>query len=146
MGIVEDLVGAPGLYLGIDNVQQRGLSGASRMVVTRLPGDVGVTIDYEVFNPAFPESPRGHVEHTVLARTHAGDVVMVIADTHAGALTILREGDPGVFEAPVGVTLPYPMKVVLSVPEPGRLRHSWWYGSPETGALEQDVSELALTR
>jgi hypothetical protein len=146
MGIVEDLVANPGLYLGIDNVQQRGLSGASRMVVTRLPGDVGVTIDYEVLNPAFPESPRGHVEHTVLARTHGGDVIMAIADTHGGALTILREGEPGVFEAPDGTTLPYPMKVVVSVPEPGKLRHAWWYGSAETGALEQDVSDLVLTR
>jgi len=32
------------------------------------------------------------------------------------------------------------------VPEPGKLRHSWWYGSNETGAQEQDVSDLVLSK
>ena len=141
MGIVEDLVAAPGLYLGIDHVQQRGLDGAARMVVTVLPGRVGVALDYEVLNAAFPDDVRGHVEHTLIARTHGGDVVMAITDTHSGALTILRESAPGVFDTS-DVPLPYPMKVVVSVPEPGRIRHAWWYGRPGDEALEQDVSEL----
>jgi hypothetical protein len=146
MGIVEDLVASPGLYLGIDDVAGRDLRGAARMVVTPLPGDVGVTLDYEIFNPAFPDNPRGHVEHTILARTHDGGAVMVIADTHSGAITILREQQPGVFEAGDPDALPYPMKVVVTVPEPGRLRHAWWYGSREEGAVERDVSELVLTK
>jgi hypothetical protein len=40
---------------------------------------------------------------------------------------------------------PFPMKVLLSVPAPGRLRHSWWYGRPGGEAIERDVSELTRT-
>jgi hypothetical protein len=36
------------------------------------------------------------------------------------------------------------MRVELSVPESGRLRHSWWYGRPGGVAEERDVSELTL--
>jgi hypothetical protein len=36
------------------------------------------------------------------------------------------------------------MKVVVSVPEPSRLRHAWWYGSPGEQATERDVAELEL--
>jgi hypothetical protein len=145
MGIIDDLLARPGLYIGIDRVTASDRRGAARIAVTPLPGRVGVTLDYEIFNATMAENPRGHVEHTVIARTHSGGVVMAIADTHAGALTILHEGEPGVFEAEDESTLPYPMKVVVSIPEPGRLRHSWWYGSREEGAIERDVSELTLS-
>ena len=53
----------------------------------------------------------------------------------------MRETEPGTFE-PVD-RVPYPMKVVLSVPEPGQLRHAWWYGRDE-GPVERDVSLLKL--
>ena len=53
------------------------------------------------------------------------------------------ETDPGVFEPGDG-PLPYPMKVVVSVPAPGRLRHAWWYGSPGEDPTERDVAELEL--
>ena len=36
------------------------------------------------------------------------------------------------------------MKVVVTMPEPGRLRHAWWYNSPGEEAVEQDVAELTL--
>jgi hypothetical protein len=36
------------------------------------------------------------------------------------------------------------MKVVVSVPEPGRLRHAWWYGSPGEELTERDVAVLEL--
>ncbi|MGH8979006.1 MAG: hypothetical protein ACRDV7_13090 [Acidimicrobiia bacterium] len=145
MGIVDDLLANPGLYIGIDRVMDSDLRGAARIAVTPLPGRVGVALDYEVYNGSMPENPRGHVEHTLIARAHSGKVIMVIADTHSGALTILEEGEPGVFEPEADAALPYPVKVVVTFPEPGRLRHAWWYGSREEGAVERDVSELTLT-
>ena len=45
---------------------------------------------------------------------------------------------------PGDIPSPYPIKVVVSVPEPGRLRHAWWYGSPGEEAVEQDVADLDL--
>jgi hypothetical protein len=108
MGIVDDLLANPGLYIGIDRVMDSDLRGAARIAVTPLPGRVGVALDYEVFNGSMPENPRGHVEHTLIARAHSGKVIMVIADTHSGALTILEEGEPGVFEPEADAALPYP--------------------------------------
>jgi hypothetical protein len=84
------------------------------------------------------------VEHTVIARTHDGGTVMVIGHPHASSVALLRETDPGTFE--VGSEgSPFPMKVVVSVPEPGRIRHAWWYGAPGEHAVERDVTELALS-
>ena len=37
---------------------------------------------------------------------------------------------------------PFPMRVELSMPEPGRLRHSWWYGAPGEEAIARDVAVL----
>jgi hypothetical protein len=113
------------------------------MVVTALPGRSGVTLDYEIFNPAAPGGVRGHAEHTVIARAHGDGVIMLVADVHATAVSILRETEPGVFEpGPEGT--PFPMKVVLSMPEPGVLHHHWWYGSPGQEAIARDLAELTL--
>ena len=144
MGVVDDLVANPGLYLGIDRVAGRDTEGVARILVTALPGKAGVTLDYEVFNPAMADQPRGHVEHTVVARTHDGPAIMVIGHTHAGSVTILHETDPGTFELGDEVS-PFPMKVVISVPGAGRLHHAWWYGPAGGEAIERDVSELSLT-
>lgn len=141
MTIIDDLLANAGLYVGIDHAQRTDQVGSARMVVTPLPGDVGVTLDYEIFNPDGPGPVRGHVEHTVIARAHGGATVMVIADTHAGAAVTLHETESGVFEpGPDGV--PYPMKVVISVPEPGLLHHHWWYGGDD-GAKPMDLAELS---
>ena len=143
MAIVDDLVANPGLYIGVDRVVGSDLVGSARMVVTPLPGGTGVTLDYEIFNASSPGPVRGHVEHTVIARAHGGDTVMVIADSHAGSVVTLRETEPGVFEpGPEGS--PYPMKVVVSVPEPGTLHHHWWYGGADEGAVARDLAELTL--
>ena len=132
MTIVDDLLAHPGLYIGIDTVAGSDLRGAARIVVTPLPGGAGVTLDYEIFNAATPERIRGHVEHTMLARTHDGGTVMVIGHPHAQSVAILRETEPGTFELGAESS-PFPMKVEVSMPEPGRLRHAWWYGAPGEG-------------
>ena len=144
MSVVDDLLANPGLYLGVDTVAGSDLRGAARLVVTPLPGGSGVTLDYEILNGSTPDRVRGHVEHTILARTHDGSTVMVIGHPHAPSVAILRETEPGTFElGPEGS--PFPMKVILSVPEPGRLRHVWWYGQPGGEAIERDVAELTLS-
>ena len=143
MGLIDDLVAHPGLYLGVDTVTDSDRRGAARMVVTRLPGDAGVTLDYEILNGLMPEQVRGHVEHTLVARAQGGDTVMIVADTHASVVTILRQTAPGVFEpGPEGS--PYPMRVTMSMTEPGVLRHAWAYGRPGDEAVERDVSVLRL--
>jgi hypothetical protein len=144
MTIVDELVANPGLYVGVDRVVGTDLVGSARMMVTALPGRTGVALDYEVFNPASPGPLRGHVEHTLVARAHDGDTIMVIADTHSGGLVVLHETESGVFEAPPEDS-PYPMKVVIAVPEAGRLDHHWWYGAPGEEAVPRDLAELTLT-
>ncbi|HEY1740143.1 MAG TPA: hypothetical protein VGI86_15615 [Acidimicrobiia bacterium] len=139
MTIVDDLLANPGLYLGIDHVTGTELRGAARIVVTPLPGGSGVSLDYEVLNPEHPDNVRGHVEHTVVARTHDGGTVMVIGHPHASSVAVLHETEPGTFEVGTGGT-PFPMKVVVSMPEPGQIRHAWWYGRPGGTAEERDVS------
>jgi hypothetical protein len=139
--IVDDLLANPGLYVGIDSLAGSDLRGAARIAVTPLPGGSGVTLDYEVFNPATPDRIRGHVEHTIVARTHDGGAVMVIGHAHAQSVAILREAAPGIFELGAEGS-PFPMKVELTMPEPGQLRHSWWYGAPGQEAIERDVAVL----
>jgi hypothetical protein len=140
VSIVDALVAHPGLYVGVDRVQGTDLVGSARMVVTPLPGNAGVTLDYEIFNPA-RGAVRGHVEHTVIARAHGDGTVMIVADTHAGALVTLHETEPGVFEPGPGGS-PYPMRVVVAMPEPGVLHHHWWYGAPGDQAVPRDLAEL----
>jgi hypothetical protein len=144
MSVVDDLLANPGLYLGVDAAAGSELRGAARLVVTPLPGGAGVSLDYEILNGSTPDRVLGHVEHTILARTHDGSTVMVIGHPHATSVAILRETEPGTFElGPEGS--PFPMKVILTVPEPGRLRHVWWYGRPGGEAIERDVAELTLS-
>ncbi|MCU1466808.1 MAG: hypothetical protein JWM72_2736 [Actinomycetia bacterium] len=141
MTIVDDLLAHPGLYIGIDTVADSDFRGAARLVVTPLPGGSGVTLDYEIFNPATPDRIRGHIEHTMVGRTHDGGTVMVIGHEHASSVAMLRESGPGVFELGAEPS-PFPMRVELTMPEPGKLRHSWWYGRPGGEAVERDVSML----
>jgi len=143
MGIVDELLANAGLYVGKDTGAESELVGAARIMVSPLPGRAGVSLDYEILNGLAPGPVLGHVEHTVIGRTDDGSTVMVIAHTHGQGITILRETEPGVFELG-DMPSPYPMKVVVSVPEPGRLRHAWWYGSPGDQAVERDVAELDI--
>jgi hypothetical protein len=141
MGIVDDLLAHPGLYLGVDQVVNADRVGAARIIITPLPGQAGVTLDYEIFNPSTPERLLGHVERTIVGRTHDGASVMVISDMHAASLAILRETEPGVFELGTEVAA-YPMKVVISMPEVDHLRHSWWFGAPGEEAVERVIADV----
>src|SRR3954468_19780178 len=94
VGIVDDLLDQPGLYVGVDRVTNADRVGAARIVVTPLPGRAGVTLDYEIFNPADPDRLHGHTEHTMIGRSHDGPNVMVISDKHAPSLAILQETEP----------------------------------------------------
>lgn len=138
MGIVDDLLTSPGVYVGVDRMSGSDHTGVARIVVTALPGGAGVRLDYEVI----AGSGQVHVEHTMIGRTPGG-AVMVIGHTHGEFLAVLRETDPGVFELGDEPS-PFPMKVVLSVPEPGRIRHAWWYGAAGAAPVERDVAEVTL--
>ena len=142
MGIIDDLLTNPGLYVGTDRVMDADRVGAARILLTPLPGQSGVALDYEIFNPSAPERLHGHVEHTMIGRSHEGPNLMVISDMHAPSIAVLHETEPGVFEL-CGEPSAYPMKVVISVPEPGRLHHAWWFGPPGDDAVERVVAELA---
>jgi hypothetical protein len=143
MGILDDLLANPGLYIGKDTAVGRGLVGAARIVVSPLPGGAGVSLDYEVLNGLAPGPVLGHAEHTVVGKADDGSTLMVIAHTHGEGITILHETEPGVFEPGDG-PVPYPMKVVVSMPAPGQLRHAWWYGSPGDEPAERDVAEVEI--
>ncbi len=143
MGIVDDLLQHTGLYLGIDHDTAGRGEAAARILVTPLPGHGGVTLDYETFNPASPDRVRGHHEHAILARTHAGPAVLVTGHIHADSVAVLHETEPGVFElGDEGSS--FPMRITISMPEPGQLVHSWWYGAPGEAAEERDRAELRL--
>ncbi|MCU1486871.1 MAG: hypothetical protein JWN67_3617 [Actinomycetia bacterium] len=146
MAIVDDLLANPGLYVGLDRlrIDETDHTGVARIVVTPLPGGSGVSLDYEVLSPVGPDGGRNHHEHTLVARGHDGGTLMLIGHTHADGLEVLRETEPGVFERGDGEPGPFPVKVVVSVPAPGRIRHAWWYGRPGDVAIERDISEVVL--
>ncbi|HVZ93868.1 MAG TPA: hypothetical protein VG797_05105, partial [Phycisphaerales bacterium] len=75
-----------------------------------------------------------------VARTAGGDTVMVIGHPHADSVALMKETSPGVFE-PSEEVQAFPMKVELSVPEPGRLLHTWWYGRPGGSAEPRDATD-----
>jgi hypothetical protein len=144
MGIVDDLLAHPGVYVGLDHARRHSETGAARIEVKPLPGGGGVSLDYEIFNIAHPDHIRGHVEHEVIGRTADGRTVMVVAHSNGGpTIEVLHETEPGTF-VPSGATA-YPMKVVVTMTEPGKLRHAWWYGSPGEEPQENDVAEVTLT-
>jgi hypothetical protein len=144
MGIIDDLIAHPGVYLGMDRgVDPRGTS-AAKIVVTRLPGGAGVTLDYETFNADNEERIRGHAEHAVLGRTHGGGAILVTGHIHADTVAVLRESEPGLFvmgDEPSA----FPVAIRISVPAPGRLIHSWSYGAPGEDPVERDRAELTLS-
>jgi len=143
VGIVEELVANPGLYVGTDTVRGVDLTAVARIAVTVLPGGAGVSLDYDVYNPGGSGPIRAHAEHTILAKGDDGNALMVVAHTHGEGVTVMHETEPGTFE-PGDPAPPYPMRITLSAPAPGRLRHGWWYGRPGEPLEERDVAEVEL--
>ena len=143
MSIVDDLLQHPGLYLGIVHDLGDGGEAAARIVVTPLPGRAGVELDYETFNHENQDRIRGHHEHAILARSHEGPSMLITAHMHADSVAVLRETDPGVFELGAEGS-PFPMKITIEMPEPGRLIHCWWYGRPGGVPIQHDRTELRL--
>jgi hypothetical protein len=142
MGIVDDLLEHPGLYLGVVHDIDDGGEAAARLFVDRLPGGAGVALDYQTFNPN-PDNVRGHYEQAMLIRVHVGPSILVTAHSHAPSAAILRETDPGVFELG-DESSPFPMKITIEVPTPGELVHCWWYGPPGGVIKQHDRTELRL--
>lgn len=141
MGIVDDLLANSGLYLGLDREMERGGESAAKMVITPLPGGAGVMLDYETFNAAPGRGVRGHAEHAVIGRTHGGGAILVTGHIHGDSVTVLRETEPGVFvmgDEPSA----FPVAITISVPEPGKLVHSWSYAAPGEQPIERDRAEL----
>jgi hypothetical protein len=141
MGIVDDLLANPGTYIGIDHDTEGHGSAAAKIVIAPLPGGAGVTLDYETFNPASAERIRGHAEHAVIGRTHGGGAILVTGHIHGDSVSVLRETEPGVFimgDEPSA----FPVAITISVPEPGKLVHSWSYGRPGEEPIERDRAEL----
>lgn len=144
MSIVDDLLQNPGTYIGIDTDTGGHGQAAARIVITRLPGGAGVTLDYETFNPESKDRIQGHAERAIVARTASG-AVYVTAHVHADSVAILRETKPGVFELGDEPN-PFPMAIRIEVPQPGRLLHAWSYGAPGEEPTERDLAELTLLR
>jgi hypothetical protein len=144
MGVLDDLLANPGLYLGLNRDPSSGEAAAARMLISPLPGRAGVTIDYETFNPAAPDRVRGHAERSVLARTPGGGVMLLVGHVHADTIALLRENEPGVFVAGTEDSA-FPVSIRMSMPEPGLLKHAWWYGMPGDEPIERDVAEVRLT-
>jgi hypothetical protein len=143
MGIVDQLLANPGVYVGIDHDTAGRGSSAARIVVTPLPGGSGVSLDYETFNPANEDRVRGHAEHAVIGRVHEGGAVLVTGHIHADTVAVLHEREPGVFalgDAPSA----FPMAIKISMPEPGRLIHTWAYGAPGEEPVDRDRAEVRL--
>ena len=112
MGIVDDLLEHPGLYLGVVHDMDNGNEDAARMFVDPLPGRAGVALDYQTFNPANSDNVRGHYEQAMLVRVYVGQSILVTAHSHATSAAILRETDPGVFELGDEGS-PFPMKITI---------------------------------
>jgi hypothetical protein len=144
MGIIEDLVAHPGVYVGLDRDATTERVSAAKIVVTPLPGGAGVTFDFESFNTHDADRVRGHAEHAVLGRTHGGGSILVTGHIHADTVAVLRESEPGVFVMGAEPS-PFPLAVKISVPAPGRLVYVWSFGAPGEQIVERDRAELTLS-
>ena len=137
--VIDQLLAAPGLYLGTQVTPHAPGDevGVARIVVTPLPGESGVSLDYEVLTPT---NGRNHAEHAVLARGTKGAILMT-AHSHADLATVAHETEAGYFPAADGDAT-FPMAIRLEVPEPGHLIYSWSYGRPGEELRVADVGDL----
>lgn len=145
MTIVDVLIANPGVYLGLGvdpaDTNDPPRSQAARLVITPLPSNAGVAIDYETFNPANRSRLQPHIEHAVIGRLQGGGAILVTGHAHAETVAVLRETSPGEFtigDDPAA----FPMAISISVPEPGRLVYMWSYGEPGGEPVPRDRAEL----
>ena len=138
--LIDQLTSKCGLYTGPHSHPAAAATPTevARVSVARLPGDSGVSLDYEVLDP---ENGRVHAEHAMLARTVRG-LALITAHNHAEVVSVLYETEAGYF--PASSEEPFPMAVRLEVPEPGRLVYSWSYGRPGEELIVRDVGRLRL--
>ncbi|MEO8539905.1 MAG: hypothetical protein ABI577_09215 [bacterium] len=137
--LIDQLIANPGLYSGTqaDPTASHPSGSVARIVVTPLPGGAGVAMDYEVLSP---ENGRVHNEHSVLARTPGG-VLLMVSHSHADRASVLHEAEPGYFPARDGEAT-FPMAIRLEVPAPGQLVYSWSYGTPGEQLVVRDVGTM----
>jgi hypothetical protein len=147
VSIIDDLIANPGVYIGLDRApdgtEDAHGTSAARIVVTPLPGNAGVTVDYETFNASDESRVRGHAERAIVGRTDGGGAVLVTGHIHADSVAVLREREPGVFvlgDEPSA----FPMSISISVPSPGKLVYVWAYGMPGEEPVERDRAEVTL--
>ena len=72
---------------------------------------------------------------------HGGGAILVTGHSHGDSVTVLRESEPGVFVMGDEQSA-FPVAITISVPEPGKLVHSWSYGAPGEDPVERDRAEL----
>jgi hypothetical protein len=145
MTIADVLIANPGVYLGLgvdpSDTNDPPRTQAARLVITPLPSNAGVAIDYETFNPASPNRLQPHIEHAVIGRLEGGGAILVTGHAHADTVAVLRETSPGEFtsgDEPAA----FPMAISISVPEPGRLVYVWSYAEPGGEPVPRDRAEL----
>jgi hypothetical protein len=139
--LVDQLITHPGVYLGTDvdpTAERQSENQVARIVVTALPGGVGVTFDYDVVAP----DGLHHAEHTMLGRVSDG-LALITAHSHGNVVTVAPESVPGYFVAPDGAS-PFPMAIRIEVPEPGHIIYSWSYGMPGEDIQVRDVGDVKL--
>ena len=145
MSIVDQLIDNPGVYLGIGRdpggLRDQPPGQVARIVVTPLPSNSGVTVDYETFDPAHPDRVQPHIEHAVIGRLHGGGAILVTGHAHADTVAVLRETSSGQFVMGDEEGA-FPMAISISVPEPGRIVYVWSYGEPGGEPVPRDRAEV----
>ena len=106
--------------------------------INRLSEGAGATVlaKLEFYNPA--NSVKDRIGVAMIEAAEASGELKP-----GGTIVEPTSGNTGIALAMVGAAKGY--KVVLAMPEPGHLRHAWWYGAPGEDAVERDVAELVRT-
>ena len=143
MPLVDDLLLNTGFYIGPGRgVPAQGSGWVGRLAISALPGRSGVTLDYEATSP---EHLLQHREHSMLAHSSDGGVVLLVAFNHDGNAVLLHELEPGFFaKAQSEPHREGQLGIRIEVPEQGRVRHAYCRVAPDGTFSEFDVADLRL--
>ena len=94
-GIVDDLLQHLGLYLGIDRDTAGRDEAAAKILITALPGSVGVTVDYETFNPATKTASAATTNTRSWPAPTSARRSWSSGHAHADSVAVLHETSPG---------------------------------------------------